>query len=364
MTLAMANTDKLNQFRGELAKLGVQLLPPDINKSLSDFSVEIAADGTPAVRYALAAVKNVGLEAMRSLVAERDANGPYRDLGDFARRLDNRAINKRQLENLVAAGAFDGFGGNRAQMFAAVESMIRLAGSAASDRESGQGNLLGDTAGVAPLVLPKLADWPVNERLQREFEAIGFYLSAHPLDSYQKALARLGVTAQSDLARRVGGDTQRVKLAGIVLGKQERVSARGNRFAFVQMSDTSGAFEVTIFSELLASARDLLTGGRPLLVTAEARAEGEGVRLTAQLLQPLDEAATNTAEGMRIVLADPRPLDDLRKAISARGKGRISVIVGAEESQVEILLKGGYAVSPQLRAQVQAMPGVAEVQEL
>src|SRR6185312_8730095 len=111
-------------------------------------------------------------------------------------------------------------------------------------------------------------------------------------------------------------------------------------------------------------ARELLTGGKPLLVTAEARPDEEGVRLMAQAIQPLDEAATNTAEGMRILLADPRSLAELGKVFTARGKGRISVVVPTEANEVEILLKGGYAVSPQLRALVQAMPGVAEVQEL
>jgi DNA polymerase III subunit alpha len=364
MSLAMGNTDKLNQFRQELTKIGVPLLPPDINKSGPEFCVEQQPDGSYAVRYALAAVKNVGLEAMRGLEKERKAHGPFRDPGDFARRMDNRAVNKRQLENLIAAGAFDALNRNRAQMFAGCEAMIRLAGSAAEERESGQGNLLGDAPGHQALSLPKLADWPVNERLQKEFEAIGFYLSAHPLDSYGRALARLGVTPHADLKRRIGGDTQRVKLAGIVLGKQERVSAKGNRFAFLQMSDTSGAFEMTLFSDVLNAARELLTGGKPLLVTAEARPDEEGVRLMAQAIQPLDEAATNTAEGMRILLADPRPLAELQKAITTRGKGRISVVVPTEANEVEILLKGGWAVSPQLRALVQAMPGVAEVQEL
>jgi DNA polymerase-3 subunit alpha len=365
MTLAMANSDKLNQFRQELAKIGVPVLPPDVNRSKPEFSVEYQEDGKPAVRYALAAVKNVGIEAMRGMVAERDAKGPFRDLADFARRIDNRVINKRQLENLVSAGAFDGFGKNRAAMFAAVEAVIRMAGSAASDRESGQGSLLGGAPGGEALVLPKIGDWPINEKLQKEFEAIGFYLSAHPLDAYEKAMKRLGVVPQVELARRVGSEVSRIKLAGIVLGKQERVSARGNRFAFVQMSDTTGAFEVTLFSEALAAAKDLLTGGKPVVITCEARPEeGGGIRLMGQQVQALDEIATKTAAGMRVILDDARPIADLKKAISTPGGGRVSFVIPMPDSEVEVLLKGGYVVSPQLRALVEAMPGVAEVQEL
>ncbi len=368
MTLDLGNTDKLNVFRQELQRLGVPLLPPDINRSEPHFTVETAPNGKPAVRYALAAVKNVGAHAMEGVAAERGRGGAFTSLFDFASRLDTRLVNKRQLENLAAAGAFDSLNPHRAQVHAAVEMLIRHAGSAAAERESNQVNLFGEIA-VEDAPLPVVPDWEPNERLRREFEAIGFYLSAHPLDDYATALARLGVVRQAELTTRVvGGGVSRVKLAGIVIAKQERTSARGNRFAFVQMSDTSGVFEATLFAEVLAASRPLLEGGKPLLVTAEVRAEGDGVRILAQSLTPLDAAASDASATLRIYLKDEAPLGSLRKLFDGmaapRARGRVSLVVDIDDREVEIALPGQFAVSPQMKARAKAIPGVVDVQEI
>ncbi|HUA56077.1 MAG TPA: DNA polymerase III subunit alpha [Candidatus Sulfotelmatobacter sp.] len=367
MTLDLGNTDKLNVFRQELQRLKVPLLPPDINRSEPHFSVETLPDGGKAVRYALAAVKNVGAHAMEVVIAERQSGGPFASLFDFARRLDTRVVNKRQLENLAAAGAFDGLNPHRAQVYAAVEMLIRHAGSAAAERESNQVNLFGEVS-VDDMPLPVVADWEPNDRLRREFEAIGFYLSAHPLDDYARALARLGVVKQAELTNRVVDGSTRAKLAGIVISKQERTSARGNRFAFVQMSDTSGVFEVTLFAEVLAASRPLLESGKPLLITAEVRSEGDGVRILAQSLTPLDAAAADAAASLRIYLKDDAPIASLRKlfdgAAVPRAKGRVSLIVDIDDREVEIALPGHFPVSPQMKARAKAIPGVVDVQEL
>ncbi len=187
MTLDMGNTDRLNLHRQELARLKVTLLPPDVNRSAPIFSVEELPGGERAIRYALAAVKGVGEQAMRSLVAERMANGPFKDLMDLSRRLDVRAVNKKMLENLACAGAFDGLVRNRRQVHAAVEMLVRNAHAMTEERESGQVSLFGGPATGGTLrapALPDVPDWEPLERLRHEFDAIGFYLSAHPLDGY------------------------------------------------------------------------------------------------------------------------------------------------------------------------------------
>src|SRR5947208_15104947 len=162
MTLDLGNTDKLNHFRQELGRLGIALLPPDINRSEVAFSVENdPKSGKPAIRYALAAVKGVGEQAMRELVAERQRNGAFKDLFDFARRLDTRSFNRRQFENLVKAGAFDCLNPNRAQSFAAAELLLRQASRAAEERETRQENLFAgiDHGFAARPSLPVVADW-------------------------------------------------------------------------------------------------------------------------------------------------------------------------------------------------------------
>ena len=370
MTFDMGNTDKLNLFRQELDRLGIELLPPDINRSLPGFSVEFSGESKQgAVRYALAAVRNVGHAAMVDLVAERSGGGPFKDLFDFARRVDAPHVNKRQLEGLAKAGAFDALEANRARAFGAIETVLKLAQATAEERVTNQTNLFGGAgAGPARPKLPEIADWPLHERLKNEFEAIGFYLSAHPLDAYAKGLARLGVVRSSELAARLtAGGAARVKLAGTVIGKQERTSAKGNRFAFIQLSDAGGAFELTVFSEVLSSARELLASGKPLLISADARLEESTVKLLAQAIQPLDEAVTHAAAGLRIAVGDVGAVKQLAAVIGRerKGRGRIAVVVGLGVGrEVEIALPGGYAISPAIRAQLQTVPGIIEIQEI
>src|SRR5690606_24944270 len=213
---------------------------------------------------------------------EREANGPFHDLSDLAARLDPRALNKRALENLVCAGALDGLNRNRRQTFEAIEAILRQASAAASERDSTQVNLFGalDDGGGRKLTLPMVSDWPMMERLHKEFEAIGFYLSAHPLDAYGQSLRRLEVVPHGDLPRWLAGRSgSRAKLAGIVIGRQERTSAKGNRFAFVQLSDTRVMYEALVFAETLSASRELLEPGRVVLLSVEVRAEEDSLRL-------------------------------------------------------------------------------------
>jgi DNA polymerase III subunit alpha len=369
MTLDLGNTDKLNVFRQELDRLGIKLLPPDINRSEVEFAVEDTPSGA-AIRYALAAVKGVGAAAMHSIVAERKAHGRFKDLFDFARRIDAKSFNKRQFESLVKAGAFDGLNPNRAQSFAACDLLLRYASVAASERESQQVSLFGGVdAGIDQRPnLPVVPDWPSMERLQNEFDAIGFYLSSHPLDAYGKSLDRIGVVRFIDLAARLAaGGSTRHKLAGIVVGKKERTSARGNRFAFVQMSDMSGLYELTLFSEVLGQARQLLDAGQPLLVTVDCRAEEETIRLTAQKIEPLDGAVSHAAAGLRVYLGEQNAIKSLRSIIGrdGPGRGRVSVVIGLEPTrEVEIALPGAYKIGPGIRAAVKSLPGILDVHDI
>jgi DNA polymerase-3 subunit alpha len=370
MTLDLGNTDKLNVFRQELSRLGIRLLPPNVNRSEVTFAVEPdSKTGKPAIRYALAAVKGVGGQAMSELVAERSARGRFKDLADFSRRLDAKSFNRRQFESLAKAGAFDGLNPNRAQTFAAAEQLLRQASLAAEERESRQESLF---AGIDPSFaprpsLPLVDDWPPVERLQHEFAAIGFYLSSHPLDPYGKSLERTGIIRWADLpAGLAANPTNRFRLAGIVIGRKERTSGRGNRFAFVQMSDPSGTFEVTLFSEILQEARVLLDSGQPLAVTVDVRSEEESLRLTAQKLEPLDAVVAYAAAGLRVFVGEARALTSLKSVIAREsgGRGRVTVVLDLPAREVEIAIPGGFKVGPQIRAAVKSLPGVIDVHDI
>jgi DNA polymerase-3 subunit alpha len=370
MTLDLGNTDKLNVFRQELDRLDIRLLPPDINRSEVMFAVEHDQQtGKPAIRYALAAVKGVGGQAMSDLVAERAAHGSFKDLFDFARRLDAKSFNRRQFENLAKAGAFDNLNPNRAQTLSAAEQLLRQASHAAEERESRQESLFDNLdPSFAPLpTLPLVADWPPVERLQHEFAAIGFYLSSHPLDPYGKSLERAGVIRFVELpAGLAASDTARFKLAGIVVGKKERTSARGNRFAFVQMSDPSGLFEVAVFSEMLSEARGLLDSGQPLVITVDARSGEESLRLIAQQIEPLDTVVAHAAAGLRVFLGEARALSSLKSVITreAGGRGRVTVVLDLPSREVEIAIPGGFKVDPRTRAAVKSLPGIVDVHDI
>ncbi len=366
MTYDMNNTDKLNIFRQELSRLKIPLLPPDLNRSNADFNVEVLEDGEKAVRYALAAVKNVGEAAMESVVAERAASGPFKDIADFANRVDSKSVNKRQVENLSSAGGFDAILANRHKVYSGADVIMRHAAVAASERESAQVSLFGDGAGgvVNSLSLPDLPDWPEMERLKREFDAIGFYLSAHPLDAYKKVLERLRTNSAVELpihARR--RDAGILRMAGIVIGKQERMSQRGNRFAFVQLSDATGVVEVMLFSEILQASRELLESGEPLIVTLTADArDGEDPRFLAQSIRLLDEAAAQTDAGLKLYMNDDKPLENLKSVLqhqASRGKGRVSLVLDLEDGQeLELELPEAYQISPAVRQAIKAIPGL------
>ena len=369
MSLALSNTDKLAALRQEAERMGIRVLPPDINRSGADFMVEVAPDGTRAIRYALAAVKKVGQAAMEAVVATRGAK-PFADGSDFAARVDPRQLNKMQLENLVRAGAFDGIEPNRARLFHGAELMLKRAQAQAAESTSGQIGLFGGGGRPERLRLPDVSDWPEMERLGYEADAVGFHLTAHPLDSYGPVLKRLGVVASSQLEAKAQAGVGRVKVAGCVIGAKERTTRTGSRMAWVRLSDGSGSFEVTMFSEVLGSARDVLQAGNAVLVTVELKLEGESLRITAADACSLEKAASEAASGLRVWLDRTEAVPTIRTILAreakgqGQGRGRVTLVPRLDEAQsVEITLPGGFHVTPRLAQALKAVQGVRRVEE-
>ncbi len=371
MTLDISNTDKLNVFRQECSRQGIPLLPPDINRSEVEFGVEQLADGKGAIRYALAAVRNVGAAAMAQVVAARKVGGPFKSLFDMASRVDPAALNKRMLENLAKAGAFDGLEKNRARTMAGLETLIRHAQVKAEERGSSQVSMFGG-GGPAQEREPKLADvepWNPMDQLAKEFEAIGFYLSAHPLDAYQATLNRVGAKRHAEMMKLLHSGEQVFKIAGTVVSRQERTSQKGKRFAFVGCSDATGMFEIMVFSEILAAHREWLEPGKNLVWTVNARIEGEQARFTAQKVELLDDVAARAAAGIRIVIENEKPIPRIQELLGKAGRGRGEVRLGMqlvteELIDADIKLPATFAVNPQLRGQIRVLPGVVEVYDI
>jgi DNA polymerase III subunit alpha len=368
MSLALGNTDRLAALREEATRSDIGIMPPDINRSGADFAVERTQEGGLAIRYALAAVKKVGFAAMQALVEAR-GDQPFIDLADLAARVDPRQLNRMQLENLIRAGAFDALESNRARLYSAAEAILRRAQAAAEEKESGQIALFGASSNGPgeTLRLPNVPDWGPTDRLNFEAEAIGFHLTAHPLDAYAKALRRLGTTQCAQVEAVAQAGVMRIRIAGTVAAQKERVTRTGNRRAWVRITDASGSCEVTLFAEVLSRARDLLAIGSNVLVTADLRQDGEALRITAQDVVALDQAAASAGAAMRIWLRETAVVPHIRDLLGREGGGRGRVILvprlGASQS-VEIALPGGFNVTPRLAQAMKVLPGVEQVEEL
>lgn len=358
MTLDAANTDKLNDFRREAIRLGIEVMPPSINRSHVDFEVD---DGR--ILYALGAVKGVGRQAVEHIVEVR-GDRPFRDLSDFAARIHPKALNKRMLESLVAAGAFDELEPNRARLFEGLDKVMATAHRRLEEESSGQNGLFGGVAESEPIRLPARGDWVAEERLQREHGAIGFYLSAHPLDAYAPLLERLRVQMWAQFSAGVKRGATAARLAGTVVARQERKTRTGNKMGILTVSDPTGQYEAVIFSEGLSHYRDLLEPGQSVILLVSGEDKPEGISVRIDTVEPLDQAASRLQHALRIFLRGPEPLDSIRHHLAPGGEGDVSLIVLADRQrgEVEVKLPGRYRVSPQLAGALRAVPGVVDVE--
>ncbi len=369
MALDAGSTEKLAVFRQECQQKEIAILPPDLNASGSSFDVEPVDDkGRMAIRYALGAVKNVGADAMSRLAKLRHADGQFTSLLDFLKRIPREVSNRRQMENLVRAGAFDSLHRNRRELLQNMDILLAHAESLRREAESSQDNLFGGSdAASQEITLQPCEDWR-HGPIERGFEALGLYLSAHPLDGYANQLSRLRVISSADLdsmiePRRV---QSRVNLAGSVTAKQVRVSQRGNKFAFIQFTDQTGVFELTFFSDILAESMEMLDSERPLLVSANLKLDENGPRLLAARVKLLDDAIAAWHGGVGIWVQDQKPLEQIKELLVADGPGKseVKLNIMIKDHAVSIALPGKYELSGDFRQNLRCVPGVLDVQEL
>jgi DNA polymerase-3 subunit alpha len=357
-------TDKLNAYVQEVRRLGIPLDPPCVNRSGATFAVR---DGR--VQYALGALRNVGVEAMRLIEAAR-GDRPFRDLADFAGRVDLRRVGKRPLEMLARAGAFDGLDSNRGAVLLNLDALIAHSAAALDERASAQVSLFGE-ANVA-LPPPRLATappWSTAERLAAEHLAVGFYLSGHPLDDHMAALGRQRVMTLATLTAQARGGGTGGRIAGSVASRQEKKSARGNRFAFVELSDPTGFYEVTVFADTLEASRELLEPGSNVVLTVEAELQGEALKILARSVEPADRvAAAAPPAGLRIHVADEAAVGSVRLRLDEARDGRrgpvhLVLTPPGLEAEVELALPDGYGVTPRVRSAIRSLPGVVHVED-
>lgn len=364
MTLDKGNTDKLAVLKQELDLMGIRILPPDINASEVDFTVE-----GDAIRYALSALKGVGSTAMQAIVEARQAGGQFATLADFLGRIDSKAMNKRMWEALVTSGAFDSLHPNRAQLHASGDVVMGHLSRLAAERDSGQESLFGGSAESGPPALPPLvptADWDNFTKLGYEFEAVGFYLSAHPLDSKQALLQRLKVTLRAELEERMQqSPSTRFTMAAVVLKKQEKISAKGNKFGILQLSDPTGAFEVMLFSDTLTRCREMLEEGSSILLSVDVDMRDDQLRMLAQDIKPLDDVAHKSLRDVVICLDTPAPVARIHDILGNTPNGPVGVKIQVQTDThvVTLQLPQSWAISPTTCQSLRQIAGVKDVQE-
>ncbi|MEM7321044.1 MAG: DNA polymerase III subunit alpha, partial [Pseudomonadota bacterium] len=362
-------TDKLAVYFEEVRKgLELPYIPPCVNRSEATFDV---VDGQ--LVYALGALKNVGVDAMK-LVVEARGERPFVNLFDFARRVDLKKVGKRPMEMLARAGAFDQLDVNRRRVFDGLDALVAYSAAIHDQRHSAQHSLFGEAGDDLPEPrLPSVPDWLPAERLGEEFTAIGFYLSGHPLDDYMVSLTRQGVLTLDQVTQKAQSGPFIAKLAGVVAGRQERKSARGNRFAFVQLSDPSGAFEITLFSDVLEKSRDFLEAGSKIVLSAEATLEADQLKLLCRSVGPVDSAVADDATGLRVFVDGAEALPTVANvladaAAAARGASRgpvqLCLIAAGLPGDVEMDLGQDFPISPQIKGALKSLEGVITVEEL
>ncbi|MDA9207617.1 DNA polymerase III subunit alpha [Octadecabacter sp.] len=363
-------TDKLAVYFQEVKK-GLELpwKAPCVNTSLATFDVQ---DRT--LVYGLGALKNVGVEAMNLIVDGRDGK-PFATLYDLARRVDLKRVGKRPMEMLTRAGAFDVLDGNRRRVFDSLDALVGYSGAIHDQKNSNQVSLFGEAGDDLPEPrMSAASDWLPAERLAEEFKAVGFYLSGHPLDDYMPALKRSEkVLTLDEVTAKAENGAHVAKMAGTVAGRQERKSARGNRFAFVQLSDPTGQYEVTMFSDTLEAAREHLETGTQVVLTVEATMESEQLKLLGRSVMPADMAVANAgSSGLQVFVSDigaiPTVNEVLSNAIRDKVKGGrgpvMFTIDDVELGEIDVDLGQDFPVNPQIKGALRSLNGVIEVLEI
>ncbi len=363
-------SDKLSVYAGEVKReLEIRIVPPCLNRSDAIFSVD---EGQ--LVYALGALKNVGVEAMRLITGAR-GDRPFVNLFDLARRAELKRVGKRSLEMLARAGAFDQLDPNRRRVFESLDSLVAYSTAAHDQRNSNQASLFGDTGDDLPEPrLVQTEDWLPQERLAEEHTAIGFYLSGHPLDDYMELLRRKGVITLTEVITQAEYRPLVAQIAGTVLKRQERKSARGDRFAYMQISDPTGLHEVTVFSDTLTAAGDHLEPGRNVVFTVAANMESDQLRLRVHSASPVDAVVANAgAPGLRIFVESAEAVASTAALLSratqeakSRTYGEVHLRLRSPDlpGEVDIAVGDQFQINPQIKGALKSISGVLQVEDM
>jgi len=328
LSCEFGNTEKIAILVAECARMGIPILPPDVNASELRFCPETMEDGRRAIRFGLSAIKNVGELAMEGAVVERNKGGKYASLEDFCRRLDAKTVSRKTIEALVKCGAFDFTGRDRAELFAGIDAALQASSAAHRDRASGQVSLFDEVdLTPAPVKSNAVEPWTRQEMLATEKELLGFYVTGHPLDEYLGNFESGKFMSIADV--KLVEEKQTVKLAGMLSSVEKKFRRKdGKPFAIAMIEDFTGAVEVTVWAETLEKAGDLLEAGKVIAISAGVRGKGDELRLYVNTIAPLKPKASRAPVRLRLdhSLVKIADLETIREAV-ARHPGKRPLIV-------------------------------------
>ncbi|SDE60870.1 DNA polymerase-3 subunit alpha [Paracoccus isoporae] len=356
-------TEKLSVYKRELDRMEIEVVPPCVNRSGARFTVR---DGR--IHYALGALKGVGVDAMQSIVEAR-GDAVFTDMVDFARRVDLRRVGKRALEMMARAGAFDLLDDNRARVMASLDGLVAFSGASHDQAASNQSSLFGGGEDLPP-PRPVLAQlWLPSERLAQEHQAIGFYLSGHPIDDYLPALRRIEVNTLAEIRAAAASGPLVSYIAGTVSSRQEKKSAKGNRFAFIGASDPTGLYEAVVFSDVLEASRDHLEPGSNVVMQVQVEPQGDEVKMLARSVVPLDQAIANVGPAELVLeVTNDCDFNGLMGVLDRLGedrgrRGRLIVRLHEDDEIYDVEVTDRAPVSPAARQHLRIVPGVLDVIE-
>ncbi len=323
LNLEIDDTDKINIFQQEAKNFGIRILPPDINKSSCYFTIE-----NGAIRYGLGALKSVGVQAMELMCKERDEFGKFTDIFDFAKKVSAKILHKRSLESLIKAGVFDSLSSNRQQLFISVDLLNNYNNFINKEKQSNQLSLFGRSAAdqYKPS-LPKIGEWLEKEKVIYEFEAIGFYLSSHPLDQYRNVLNQTSIVTSEYLKHEHTMGYSVVELGGMIISHRAKMSPKG-RYMQAMLSDHFGNIEISFFDDSVhQKASRLFDKNIPLVITAEIRKDEGGIRATGQDIISLDDYLTEKLVTLEFSIINKTAVKALKEFLSKKEDGGVEVML-------------------------------------
>ena len=333
MSMDISNQNKLSEFYEELKRLKINIVRPDINECFADFRTD-----NDKFYYALGGIKAVGYEAISNIVSERLKNGKFKSLNDFLKRVNPKDINKLQLEGLVKAGAFDNLNHNRQSLFNSIPNFISKSKNIFENKSINQINLFEEKENEEDSIIQNIGDWKFEERLSKEFEAVGFFISDHPLNQFKDIFNYYNII---DYQSFNNNDYKESNIAATLLKISERKTAKGNNYAILKLTDLSSVFELFIFSEILDTNRDTLREGNSLILTLIKSVSGEEnrfKRINVQKIVPLAEVVKKPITEVTFNLKSRKELDEISRILTNEGSTLVNINISDENNSLSIRL--------------------------